>query len=57
VVKQLVLTVLLAAAVSGGVSWAMRPVTLAGQQTRIERIESRLQRIAKVVGLVFGEDQ
>jgi hypothetical protein len=54
--KQLALTVIVSAAVSGGVSWLTRPVPSAAQESRLQRIEGRLHRLAKIAGIVFGED-
>lgn len=53
--KQLAITAIVSIVCSCGVSYATRPVPSVSQETRIQRIEKRLSRIASIVGLVFGE--
>lgn len=54
--KQLLLTAVVSAVVSGGVSLAMRPAPDAGQQSRLVKIERRLERIAAFVGFFLGDE-
>lgn len=54
--KQLLITAVVSAIVACGVSLALRPAVEAGPQSRLAKLERRLEQVARFVGFFLGED-
>lgn len=54
--KQLLITAVVSAIVACGVSLALRPAVEVGPQSRLAKLERRLEQVARFVGFFLGED-
>lgn len=54
--RQLILAAIVSAIVACGVSLALRPAVEAGPQSRLAKLERRLEQVASFVGFFLGED-